>query len=216
MPNQAEATTVHIAIDTSSIVPENTPSSFVKIIHSDGLQVAESRRSHNEIFATIEWFIPTAMVLYIAKPYFESFLSEMGKDHYQLLKKGLKYLVEQSTKFKVTRLASNSAKLASRRYSFGLSILVEAPGIGTIKFLLEDDMNKSLADTAVDRITAFVAAIHGNRISEEFTSDMIRLRCFDKLVLIGYDAKNDEFIVLDTHPKADPNNSPRLKGETLD
>jgi hypothetical protein len=37
----------------------------------------------------VEWFIPTAIVFFVAKSYFDGFLKEAGKDHYQLLKSKL-------------------------------------------------------------------------------------------------------------------------------
>jgi len=36
-----------------------------------------------------EWIVPSAIILFIAKPYLQGFLGEMGKDHYGLLKKRL-------------------------------------------------------------------------------------------------------------------------------
>ncbi|WP_152632822.1 hypothetical protein [Pseudomonas fluorescens] len=37
-------------------------------------------------YAAIEWLVPTTIILFIGKAYFEEFLKEMGKDHYHILK----------------------------------------------------------------------------------------------------------------------------------
>ena len=46
-------------------------------------------------FAGMEWLVPTAILVYVGKSYFDGFLKEMGKDHYQLLKKGFYSLWEK-------------------------------------------------------------------------------------------------------------------------
>src|SRR5690348_1427845 len=38
--------------------------------------------------AGVEWLLPTAAFVFISKSYFDGFLKEAGKDHYDLLKKG--------------------------------------------------------------------------------------------------------------------------------
>ncbi len=53
-----------------------------------GLTVEVQPRERG-FYASLEWTIPTLVFVYLAKPYFEAFLREAGKDHYAVLKSGL-------------------------------------------------------------------------------------------------------------------------------
>ena len=55
---------------------------FKSEVDVPGLSVSIEARPEPGPFATLEWLAPTAVIAYIAKPYFETFLKEMGKDHY--------------------------------------------------------------------------------------------------------------------------------------
>ena len=50
------------------------------------------QRDEDGPFAAFEWLVPTAVVVFIGQAYFDAFLKEMGKDHYALLKAGMKSL----------------------------------------------------------------------------------------------------------------------------
>ncbi|MGB0443386.1 MAG: hypothetical protein ACPGFK_00925, partial [Flavobacteriaceae bacterium] len=49
-----------------------------------GANVKINKRE-NSVWNAIEWTIPTIIVGYILKPYFETFLKEAGKEHYKIL-----------------------------------------------------------------------------------------------------------------------------------
>jgi hypothetical protein len=80
-------TDFHIGFSYQEDIPKQFMSDLIDTISVDGLFLKSESHKPN-IFATMEWAIPTMIIAYIAKPYFESFLKEAGKDHYQLLKKG--------------------------------------------------------------------------------------------------------------------------------
>jgi hypothetical protein len=82
-------TVPHLAIVQIDTVPEEFLSHFTTIVRTDGLSLLVQSRPSLP-YAGIEWYMPTALFVYIAKPYFESFLKEMGKDHYEVLKNGLR------------------------------------------------------------------------------------------------------------------------------
>ncbi|MEM9734831.1 MAG: hypothetical protein AAF903_15325 [Pseudomonadota bacterium] len=71
---------------------EDFPPELIEMIESEigstGQSIALHRRE-NTPYASMEWAIPTALIIYITKPYFEAFLGEAGKDHYNALKKGV-------------------------------------------------------------------------------------------------------------------------------
>ena len=63
-----------------------------QMLVADGLRLRVESRPDPGPFAGVEWLIPTVVFAYIGKSYFDSFLKEAGKDHYNLLKRGLKKL----------------------------------------------------------------------------------------------------------------------------
>ncbi|UTW57128.1 hypothetical protein KFE96_09640 [Kordiimonas sp. SCSIO 12603] len=217
-PKPTERTLPHILIETSSIIEQSTASNFADIINNKGLSLEKKRREHAEMFATTEWFIPTAIVLYITKPYFESFLKEMGKDHYQLLKKGLKYLFSEAYKYKIKKIASSGSKKkisSDKQYSLGLSLFFQTHNLGVIKFLFEEEMNTDDAQKAIDRITAFIIALNEGSIEESFVSKMIERRSFGETILMSYEAAADEFVVLDVRRMVTAEDYPRISGTSI-
>lgn len=76
---------------TTHISPEIF-AEFERIVAAEGLGLHIEQRDEDGPFAGFEWLVPTAVVLFIGKSYCDGFLGEMGKDHYALLKAGLKSL----------------------------------------------------------------------------------------------------------------------------
>ena len=79
--------TPHIAIFHVDSVPTEYFQDFVETVRSDKLELQVVERPSGPM-AGIEWLMPTAIFAYLAKPYFESFLKEMGKDHYTASREG--------------------------------------------------------------------------------------------------------------------------------
>jgi len=77
----------HIGISYQEDIPAEFIDEFVEAVSAPGLDIKRESREIG-VYANLEWAIPTLVIAYLAKPYFEGFLSEAGKDHYQLLKKG--------------------------------------------------------------------------------------------------------------------------------
>jgi|TARA_R110000851_G_C13082300_1_gene565908 hypothetical protein len=70
-------------------IPDEQFVEFKDAVSASGLDVVVESRPAAGPYAGVEWFIPTAIVFFVAKSYFDGFLKEAGKDHYQLLKSKL-------------------------------------------------------------------------------------------------------------------------------
>jgi len=81
-----------LAILHNTSIPREAFAEFEKLVAAEKLDFRIEPREEAGPFAGIEWLIPTAVIVYISKSYFDGFLKEMGKDHYALLKAGLKTL----------------------------------------------------------------------------------------------------------------------------
>lgn len=77
----------HIGLSYQEDVSQEIMSELIDTVSVDGL-VLRSEPREIGVYANMEWAIPSIIIAYLSKPYFEAFMKEAGKDHYQLLKKG--------------------------------------------------------------------------------------------------------------------------------
>jgi len=95
----------------------------------------------------MEDYIPTALIVFLAKPFFDAFLKKAGEDSYVTFKKGLASLVKKAAAIKVTIFASAEKKVDPKYpYSHVVSIYSKSADGFTLKFLFsrEATMNTIL------------------------------------------------------------------------
>jgi hypothetical protein len=68
--------------------------------------------------ASIEWAIPSLIAIQLFKPYFESFLGEMGKDHYEKVKILISQLHKKYRPFtsKIVTATQSSSKISNNTF----------------------------------------------------------------------------------------------------
>jgi len=126
-----------------------------------------------------EWIIPTAIGAYIFKPYFDSFLSEAGKDHYNLLKKTLAKLIKRGKIHKAKVIsASQSADKLSLTYSqsFIISIEVQTFNGRKIKLLFDDNLDLSDWQNAVEQFLEMLLENYEAFPNDKLTSEIEKLK----------------------------------------
>ena len=111
--------------DILFVYPDGIPDEFINNeiseFYFENLDIKIQKKG-NEPFSSFEWIYPTAFIVCIFKPYFEGFMSEAGKDHYQILKKGLKKYIEKGKLIDVKLVAATqSTKKLSENYNQSLS-----------------------------------------------------------------------------------------------
>jgi hypothetical protein len=135
-----------VALVYSDALPEAPFDEFAKLVSSPGLDLKVASSEQRGPQAGIEWLLPTAAILYLGKSYFDGFLKEMGKDHYNALKRGAERLwaslVAPDREIVVhvfsTRGKVNPTDTVSRIFS----IYSDTPDGGRIKFLFEDGLER--------------------------------------------------------------------------
>lgn len=141
-------------------------------IQADKLDLKISKEDHTH-FMAFEWIIPTAFCVYILKPYFDSFLSEAGKDHYNILKNGLKKFVEKAKFIKARMIAADqsTAKL-SKGYnqSIVISFTIQTKNNRQIRLLFDNDLEKSDWDNAIDELLDFVIENYESSPNDKLTN----------------------------------------------
>ena len=115
----------------------------------------------------MEWLLPTAAFVYLAKPYFESFLKEAGKDHYTLLKAGLtrlgSRLLDKKTP-QVTMFHSDGKAKPSQEFSLTYSVLAELEGGVSAKLLIKTESSAEILEQATKAFLDFVRSYHNGVI----------------------------------------------------
>lgn len=122
--------TPHLVVSHLENIPPDYFSDFTETVKSEELELSVQARESGIPFAGIEWLMPTAIVAFLAKPYFESFLQEMGKDHYALVKKGLKKLYPRVASLdapEATLVASAGKVNKAQPCSLFFSVVFEGP-----------------------------------------------------------------------------------------
>jgi hypothetical protein len=119
----------HIEIVRQEDFPKEIVREFIDSISKDGLIVKHISRPIG-IYASLDWVLPTIFIVYLSKSYFDSFLKEAGKDHYQILKSGFMQLFK--------KLFGEKPESRPSRRSILFSVQARAIEFETIKFIFPE------------------------------------------------------------------------------
>lgn len=163
------------------IFPKNFPEEAIhqetNIFKSNGIEPKISRNDV-EAYGGFEWIVPTAFGAYILKPYFDSFLSQAGKDHYDILKVGLKKMVEKGKTFKTSVIAADqSIEKLSKTYSQSLTISMEFQTIDNkhIKLLFDNELDLNDWYNAVEQLVELITENYNEYPNDQLTSETEKL-----------------------------------------
>lgn len=113
-----------------------------------------------KMYASLEFLIPTAICAYLAKPYFDGFFKEAGKDHYILIKEALSRLSERAREIPMKKVtASESTNKGGNSYSqsFAFSTIVHTKKGRVVKFLFDNNLDQDAWDGAIDQMLVYVS-----------------------------------------------------------
>ena len=151
LPYMSDKKIPHLIFECPASFPDQAVELSTKEIRTPGLELAVNKREPRP-FMAMEWAIPTALAVYILKPYFEAFLKEAGKDHYNLLKGWLTKTVVSGKQIKTTIVrASQSTNKGDSGYtqSLSISVFVQTKNDRIIKFLFDDQLTDEEWEHAV-------------------------------------------------------------------
>lgn len=140
-------------------IPPAVFDDFVQGVSAPELDLRIESRPPSGPFAGLEWLIPTGVMLFIGQGYFNGFLGEMGRDHYTVLKVGLKTLRDKFASVKVTLVGTPGKASSDQPYSLFYSIYFEDPAGRRFKFLVPNgEAGDPEAGKAMDSFGDFLAA----------------------------------------------------------
>jgi len=183
----------HIAIDYQKGVPDVILSDFEKSISSEGL-LFKSKCREPEIFMSMEWAVPSIIVAYLSKPYFESFLKEAGKDHYQLVKKGFICLFGHIFGEKPETREVCRSQL--------FSIVTKLHDDRTAKFVFPEGVNTREYEKSLDSLYELVSSHYNSYPNDELSHLIEALSTPSNIVYIEYCPEEKNWILLDPFVEA--------------
>jgi hypothetical protein len=193
----------HLAVLHTTSIPEEVFAEFRKLVAAENLDFQIESREEGVPFAGIEWLIPTAVIIYFGKSYFDGFLKEMGKDHYALLKAGLKTLHAKllgTEAPKITVISTKGKSTSDQPYSLLYSILAEANGGLSFKLLLQREVTADEYEEIIASFLAFLQAYHGGNLDSGSVERMQQARVVGRTLLLAFNRDSKSIEPIDPLP----------------
>lgn len=195
---------IHLAASYDMNIDSAAVAEFESELAAPGLSVRTEERPKSGPFAGLEWLVPTALMVIIAKPYFDSFLSEAGKDHYHILKKaivrlGNRFLGKNAPQ---TRLIYTKGKSLSDtpKYSLVFSVYGEIAPRFRIKLLVNPGAKPEDLEIAIDAFLSALASIHDESYQQGNISGFDGVNPVGGTLLVTYDPSISKLIVVNPLP----------------
>jgi len=176
---------------------------FVSKVNHSGLNIEIEQFPKPGPFATLEWFIPTAIIAFIGKAYFEEFLKEMGKDHYNALKISLAKLTKNSVSQPHAEpiLISSPGKVCKDNpYSLAYSILAEGNNGYRFKLLIPKYSSDINYQNIVTQFMEFISDYHSLGDKSSAAREVQKSQIPGGTVLVHYNPKTEAIEWLDHVP----------------
>jgi hypothetical protein len=185
----------HIGLEFPENMPDQLVDQVIEDLQFEGLNIKIHKHPALRTMAAIEWIVPTAIAAYIFKSYFDGFLKEAGKDHYNTLKNWLKSFTDKGRLIKVHTVyatESSNKKANSNTQSRSVSLLIQTKNDKTIKLLFDNDLSKEDWDYAIDQLLDFAIENYEAYPNDKLTKEISQ---FDT------DPKNRIYAIIDKDSK---------------
>lgn len=178
-----------IAVSYEDGFPDFAVDAFKEKVGSPNLQLRVEKREPMGPMAGVEWLMFTGMVIYIAKSYFDGFLKEAGKDHYQKLKDSLASFTNETMshpRIEPVIIGSPGKMRKDNPYSMALSIYAEANDGRRFKLLLPKPTQETDYEVIIHEFLEFLNNFHQgvNVIAETGFNEESRIN--DKIILLHF------------------------------
>lgn len=195
-----------IALSYTRPITEDTFAEFQKLLADAGTPIEVEERDADGPYASMEWLIPTAVIVFLGKSYFDGFLKEVGKDHYALLKQGLKSLYSRLVGPKapeVTILSTGGKTRSAQYYSLVFSLLAEADDGRRFKLLIQKSASEVEYEATINAFIAYLDAFHRRELTATVVDELHKTRVVGKTVLLTYNSEQDRVVPIDPLEKRD-------------
>lgn len=153
--------TPHIGVSYQVDLPDEIASEFIKNISAPGLKTLSEPRPIG-IYANLEWAMPTLLVVYILKPYFNAFLTEAGIDHYRILKNALSQLLRH--------IFGKKPETRPKKRSQLFSIQTHTQDQRSLKFIFPEGLTHQDYDELIDNLLEILQSHHTNGKADQLST----------------------------------------------
>lgn len=147
-------------------------------------------------FAGVELYLPSAVMLFVAVGYFNGFLTKLGEEHYDSLKKVAKRLFRRASKSRVSAVGT-PGKVSSSGYSLAYSVIGEIAPRLRFKLILQADIDPGDGERAIETFLDFIRNLHAGELDETTLKRLLAHRPVGGTVLMTFDVKTGEIVPVD-------------------
>lgn len=138
-------------------------------------------------YASLDWIIPTGVILVILKPYFEAFLQKAGEDHYEILKGFFKKLYQKAItpkdEFKIFSAAGFEKDTIFTMHFSVLHHIIKDKNRVTLKLMFPKGCSPEYFEKSLTAFMQFQLELEDKELSEKL---------FDKLVSLDHGRYGDK------------------------
>lgn len=182
-------------------IPEETFVPLIEEVKRTGASFRSEKIPSPEPYAGMEWYVPTAAVLFIASSYFGGFFQEMGKEHYHSLKNGIKSLKNKffgpNPEHNYYSVGTNGKVAKKQIFSSGFSIYAKTKSGQTIKFLFFDKAADSLLEKTLNCYVEALAEYYGPGEEDYLSVQINKLKKVPPVLVVYYNPKDSRPEIID-------------------
>ena len=175
-----------IAVIMSETLPDAFVADLLPELEAPGLSLEVGRVPLAGPQATLVWLAPTALIVFIAKSYFDGFLKEAGKDHYQRLIAALGELGRRAKAVPVTLIGTPGKAPADQPYSLLFAIYFDGGQQRVFKFLVPNDGDEAAAEAAMAAFAAFLKAYYEDTLPPDHAALIHGAPAFGRTTLVAF------------------------------
>jgi hypothetical protein len=178
-----------ILLSYTSDLPYSIVSDFIEEANGAGINVIAEKRESGP-HAGIEWMLPTAVAVYLVKPYFEEILKEAAKDHYSILKKCLLKIIRN--------LFGEKPERRQEKVSDIFSVMSQTSDGIQIKFLFVEGVSAEVCEETIENIFRILREHYANAPNDGLSEKIGQLtQKSPHTIYLMYDEENKDHKILD-------------------
>ncbi len=146
------------------------------------LEVALEVTEYNDQghFMSLDWLVPTGIILFMAKPYFETILKKMAEDHYELVKKAFKDLLykkaihPENYEFELVSNGKTKDSYFTLHFSIETKI-TDDEGELSVRLMFPKNCDEEYFSQAINRFSEFISSYTMKDNESELATKLMNL-----------------------------------------
>ena len=189
----------HLALFHDERIPSNILDQFCCDIEDRLLDFQRQTLPERGPLNSLDAWVISAIGIVILKSYFDAFLKEAGRHHYNILSNALKKIWNRIFSKDIDfRFAIFTPKGEVKpEYSFFFSIYAEINNGRTVKFLIREDCSEDEYAAAIDAFLKFIESYHLDASYKEIEIDLDSEKDYWGYIFIEFDLETGSLRVFD-------------------